>query len=87
VTDLKQLTGARTHQGQSGARNPHLRHAPTKVSKSRIKRLRGLSRPQYRLRTDTIRVSYDVTGVTVEILAIVLKEKAQAWLAQFGNPP
>jgi mRNA interferase RelE/StbE len=28
----------------------HLRHEPTKVSKSRIKRLRGLDRPQYRLR-------------------------------------
>jgi mRNA-degrading endonuclease RelE of RelBE toxin-antitoxin system len=28
----------------------HLRHEPTKLSKSRIKRLRGLSRPQYRLR-------------------------------------
>ena len=28
----------------------HLRHEPTKTSKSRIKRLRGLSRPQYRLR-------------------------------------
>jgi mRNA interferase RelE/StbE len=28
----------------------HLRHEPSKVSKSRIKRLRGLDRPQYRLR-------------------------------------
>jgi mRNA-degrading endonuclease RelE of RelBE toxin-antitoxin system len=36
----------------------HLRHAPAKVSKSRIKRLRGLSRPQYRLRIDEIRVFY-----------------------------
>ena len=27
-----------------------LRHQPTKESKSRIKRLRGLSHPQYRLR-------------------------------------
>jgi prevent-host-death family protein len=31
----------------------HLTHEPTKVSKSRIKRLRGLSQPQYRLRLAT----------------------------------
>ncbi len=28
----------------------HLRYEPTKLSKSRIKRLRGLEQPQYRLR-------------------------------------
>ena len=64
----------------------HLRHAPTKVSKSRIKRLRGLSRPQYRRRVDEIRVFYDVTETTVEILAIVPKSEATSWLAQFANP-
>ncbi len=63
----------------------HLRHAPTKVGKSRIKRLRGLSRPQYRLRVDEIRVFYDVTDTTVEILAIVPKSEAKSWLAQFAN--
>ncbi len=47
-----------------------------KTSKSRIKRLRGLRRPQYRLRVDEIRVSYDVAGNTVEILAIVPKSQA-----------
>ena len=64
----------------------HLRHAPAKVRKSRIKRLRGLSRPQYRLRIDEIRVFYDVTEATVEILAIIPKLEAQSWLAQFANP-
>jgi mRNA-degrading endonuclease RelE of RelBE toxin-antitoxin system len=64
----------------------YLRHAPTKKSKSRIKRLRGLSRPQYRLRVDEIRIFYDVTETTVEILAIVPKSEAQSWLAQFANP-
>jgi mRNA-degrading endonuclease RelE of RelBE toxin-antitoxin system len=34
----------------------HLRHQPTRTSKSRIKRLRGLSRPQYRLRVGDLRV-------------------------------
>ena len=64
----------------------HLRHEPRKTSRSRIKRLRGLSRPQYRLRVDEVRVFYDVSGPTVEILAIVAKSEAESWLAQFGNP-
>ena len=63
----------------------HLRHEPRKVSKSRIKRLRGLSKPQYRLRVGEIRVYYDVTGDTVEVLAIVAKSEAESWLAQFGK--
>jgi mRNA interferase RelE/StbE len=58
----------------------HLTQEPTKVSKSRIKRLRGLSRPQYRLRVDDIRVFYDVTETQVQVLAIVTKADAQAWL-------
>jgi mRNA-degrading endonuclease RelE of RelBE toxin-antitoxin system len=64
----------------------HLRHEPEKVSRSRIKRLRGLSRPQYRLRVGEVRVYHDVAGDTVEVLAIVAKSEAQAWLAQFGSP-
>ena len=63
----------------------HLRHEPTKVSKSRIKRLRGLSRPQYRLRVDEIRVFYDVKEATVEILAIIGKADAQKWLDKEGT--
>ncbi|TAM44573.1 MAG: type II toxin-antitoxin system RelE/ParE family toxin [Gammaproteobacteria bacterium] len=63
----------------------HLRHEPTKVSKSRIKRLRGVSRPRYRLMVGEIRVFYDVTETAVEILAIVPKSEASSWLAQFAN--
>ena len=64
----------------------HLRDEPEKVSRSRIKRLRGLSRPRYRLRVGEVRVFYDVAGDTVEVLAIVTKLEAEAWLAQFGSP-
>ena len=64
----------------------HLRHAPTKTSRSRIKRLRGLARPQYRLRVDEVRVFYDVSGSTVEVLAVVAKSEADKWLAQFASP-
>ena len=64
----------------------HLRHEPTRLSKSRIKRLRGLDRPQYRLRVDEVRVFYDVTEETVEVLAIVSKAEAAAWLAEEATP-
>jgi mRNA interferase RelE/StbE len=64
----------------------HLRHEPTKLSKSRIKRLRGLDRPQYRLRVDEVSVFYDVTETAVEVLAIVPKEQAEAWLAEEATP-
>ncbi len=64
----------------------HLRVEPTKRSKSRIKRLRGISRPQYRLRVEDVRVFYDVTAEAVEILAIVFKEDAAQWLEETGEP-
>lgn len=64
----------------------HLRHEPRKVSKSRIKRLRGLSQPQYRLRVGDIRVFYDVTETAVEVLAIITKAQAEAWLGEKGTP-
>jgi mRNA interferase RelE/StbE len=62
----------------------HLRHEPTKGSKSRIKRLRGLSRPQYRLQVGDIRVFDDVSASAVQVLAIITKAEAQAWLEEEG---
>ena len=64
----------------------HLRHEPAKMSRSRIKRLRGLSRPQYRLRIGEVRVFYDISGSTVQVLTIVAKPEAESWLAQFAKP-
>ena len=64
----------------------HLRHEPTRASKSRIKRLRGLSQPQYRLRVGEVRVFYDVTREAVEVLAIVTKAEATSWLAEHATP-
>jgi mRNA interferase RelE/StbE len=63
----------------------HLRYEPTKASRSRIKRLRGLAHPQYRLRVGSIRVFYDVLADSVEVLAIVPKLEAAKWLEQFGS--
>ncbi len=85
VDDLKRLK-AHVRAAVRVALETHLRHEPEKTSRSRIKRLRGLRRPQYRLRVDDIRVLYDVSGTTVEILAIVSKSEAESWLAQFGSP-
>jgi mRNA interferase RelE/StbE len=84
VTALKALP-VPLRTGIKEAIRRHLTHEPTKVSKSRIKRLRGLSRPQYRLRVDDIRVFYDVTETQVQILAIVTKADAQAWLDEQGT--
>ena len=82
--DLRKLK-ANVRSAVRDALELHLRHEPTKQSKSRIKRLRGLSHPQYRLRIDDVRVFYDVTEAAVEILAIVRKSQADAWLASAGR--
>ena len=84
VEDLKALR-ANLRAAIRAALETHLRHEPTKVSKSWIKRLRGLRRPEYRLRVDEVRVFYDVRGDAVEVLAIVAKSEAEKWLAQFGK--
>lgn len=71
VEDFENLA-ANVRAGVLDGIERHLRHEPTKTSKSRIKRLRGLSRPQYRSRLgDDVRVFYDVTEAAVEILGIV----------------
>lgn len=62
----------------------HLRYEPTKISKSRIKVLKGLQRPQYRLRIGDIRVFYDVSPGQVEILAVVPKSETAEWLSRWG---
>jgi mRNA-degrading endonuclease RelE of RelBE toxin-antitoxin system len=85
VDDLNSLR-ANIRAAVRAAVETHLRHEPKKISRSRIKRLRGLNRPQYRLRVGEVRVFYDVIGSRVEILAMVAKSEAQSWLAQFGSP-
>lgn len=85
VEDLKRLP-ANVRATVRTALEAHLRHEPEKTSRSRVKRLRGLLRPQYLLRVGEVRVFYDVSGATVEILAIVAKSEAELWLAQFANP-
>jgi mRNA interferase RelE/StbE len=85
VEDLKKLP-AHVRAEVRTAILTHLRHEPKKTSRSRIKRLRGLGRPQFRLRVGEVRVCYDVSDRDVEILAIVAKSELESWLRQFGNP-
>jgi mRNA-degrading endonuclease RelE of RelBE toxin-antitoxin system len=84
VEDLRALR-ANLRAAVRRALEIHLRHGPAKTSRSRIKRLRGVRRPQFRLRVGETRVFYDISGSTVEILAIVTKSEAEAWLRQFGD--
>lgn len=84
LADLKRLD-ARVRATVRDSIEVHLRHEPEKTSKSRIKRLKEIERPQYRLRVDDVRVFYDVVEGRVEILAIVSKEKAAEWLAREGQ--
>ena len=83
VRDFRRLS-ARDRANVRDALEKHLRHEPAKVSRSRIKRLRGISKPQYRLRVGEIRVFDDIGKSQVEVLAIVPKSSATEWLAEQG---
>lgn len=82
--DFRQLD-AYNRAAVTDALEQYLRHEPTKLSRSRIKRLRGMRRPQFRLRVDEIRVFHDVSERTVDVLAIVPKDKADEWLKREGE--
>ena len=84
IQDLKRLS-ARNRATDRDAIEKHLRLEPDKISKSRIKRLRGVRRPQYRLRVGDIRLFYDIVEDMVEILAVVQKSDAAGWLAELGE--
>lgn len=83
--DLRRLK-ARVRSEVREAIEVHLRRRPARASKSRIKRLRGLAKPQFRLRVGEIRVFYDVVESAVHVLAIVPKSRVDAWLQAIGEP-
>ena len=63
----------------------HLAHEPAKESRSRIKKVRDLRHPQFRLRIGEIGVFYDVTETDVVIIAIISKEKTIEWLKEHAT--
>ena len=85
VQDFRRLKAAQRSTVKA-ALQEHLRHQPMALSRSRIRRLRGSSRPQQRLRVGSLRVFYEVVHDTVEVLAMITKMETEAWLAQFGRP-
>jgi mRNA interferase RelE/StbE len=61
----------------------HLRHAPDRVSRSRIKRLRGRHAATYRLRVGNYRIFYDVMEAEVVVIAVLHKrETAEFYLEE-----
>jgi mRNA interferase RelE/StbE len=58
-----------------------LRHNPAKESKSRIKRLRGFSNPDYRLRVGDYRVFYavDKDGCRVDVLRVMHNDQTVSY--------
>jgi mRNA-degrading endonuclease RelE of RelBE toxin-antitoxin system len=84
VRDLRRLR-AHDQAAVRAAIEKHLRHQPKRTSKSRIKRLRGFKKPEYRLRVGDVRVFYDVAGDEVHILTIISKLDSEKWLAEEGE--
>ena len=84
VEDFRRLT-ARDRSSIRDALERHLRSEPGKESRSSIKRVRDVVRPQYRLRVGDFRVFYDVVEDAVEVLAIVSKTEADGWLEGIGG--
>jgi len=58
---------------------------PIRISKSRIKRLRDLESPQYRLRVGEFRVLYDVFDDQVLILRVLAKADVDEYLREMGH--
>jgi mRNA interferase RelE/StbE len=57
----------------------HLRHEPDRVSRSRIKRLRGRRTATYRLRVGNFRIFYDVAEAEVVVIAVLHKRDTAAF--------
>ncbi len=63
----------------------HLGREPLKESKSRIKRLRGISDPDYRLRIGDYRVFYNVRGDQVDVLRVMHKNETHEYYEELGS--
>jgi len=65
----------------------HLQHEPTKVSRTRIKRLRGISEPGYRLRVGDYRVFYgvDEDRRRVMVLRVMHKDETHSYYEELES--
>ena len=80
---LADMDGLRKHCATriAAAMEKHLQHEPTRVSKTRIKRLRGISNPDYRLRVGDYRVFYSVDedAFQVDVLRVMHKDETHSY--------
>ena len=67
------------------AMETHLAREPMKENKSRIKRLRGISDPDYRLRIGHHRVFYNVRGDRVDVLRVMHKNETLEYYEELGS--
>jgi mRNA-degrading endonuclease RelE of RelBE toxin-antitoxin system len=72
---LRKYDASQIADGMEG----HLGTEPRKESKSRIKRLKGISDPDYRLRLGDYRVFYNVVGQRVDVLRVMHKEETYGY--------
>ena len=74
---LRKYDAARLADGME----KHLESAPARESKSRIKRLRGISNPDYRLRIGDYRVFYNVNvrAGQVDVLRVMHKDETHEY--------
>ena len=76
------------HRGQIlDAIDLHLSHTPEQVRRARIKRLRSVRSPAYRLRVGDYRVFYDVDGSEqmVTVLRVLTKEQSVSYLGGLSD--
>lgn len=68
------------------AMEKHLLHEPTRESRSRIKRLRGINNPDYRLRVGAHRVFYvvDEEARRVDVLRVMHKDQTLQYYEELG---
>jgi mRNA interferase RelE/StbE len=62
-----------------------LTQSPTTTSRTRIKRLRGIQSPEYRLRIGEVRVFYDADEERVYVLRILPKSDSDQYLREMGH--
>lgn len=86
IKDMDKLRKYDAAMVANGMEN-HLSRNPTKESKSRIKRLRGISDPDYRLRIGDYRVFYNVdrTELRVDVLRVLSKDQTQKYYEEVAK--
>jgi hypothetical protein len=75
-----------THQPPCGVALKSTARAGKGEPKSHQNACAAFGRPQFRLRIGGTRMFYNISSSTAEVLTIVTKLEAEAWLRQFGHP-